>query len=111
MTPSGLSRRLAIRRGLAAVVAGSSCVTARGSVADWMPYHPDEIVRIEPSLPNGGRGITGMRRIEPVLRDFRPAIAMAWMNRAARHAKRRQHQGQPPESGHHPPHTALQDIM
>ena len=74
MSPSGLSRRLAIRRGLAAVVAGSSCVTARGSVADWMPYHPDEIVRIEPSLPNGGRGITGMRRIEPVLRDFRPSV-------------------------------------
>ena len=73
MNRFGLSRRLAIHRGLAAMVAGSFCTVARASVADWMPYRADQIVRIDPSLSDAGNGTAGMRRIEPLLSDFRPS--------------------------------------
>ena len=55
------------------MVAGSACAGARASIADWMPYRADQIVRIDPSLSNAGNGTAGMHRIEPLLSDFRPS--------------------------------------
>ena len=99
MNRFGLSRRLAIHRGLAAVVASSSCAVARASVADWMPYRADQIVRIEPSLSDAGNGTAGMRRIEPQMSDFRPSVE-AQQRLIAPLAARREHITLPPLREH-----------
>ena len=69
--PTGVTRRALIARAAVGVVSGSVVGSAQAKVSEWLPYSPDQVMRIEPLTVAGSTtNAQRMIRLEPVITDF-----------------------------------------